>query len=81
VILKSRILSRTSDTTETRNPCVMKVIWLTCFTYIDSEHRKIRAKQQHVCMEMNVYEQYQPEVVFKFQHKMYNRSESPEIGY
>jgi hypothetical protein len=27
VILKSRTLSRTSDTTETRNPCVIKVIW------------------------------------------------------
>jgi hypothetical protein len=35
VILKSRILSRTSDTTETRNPCVIKVILLACFTYID----------------------------------------------
>jgi RecA-family ATPase len=41
-----------------------------------SEHRKMRAKQQHVCKEMNIYEQYQPEVVFKFQHRMYNRSES-----
>ena len=29
-----------------------------------SEHRKMRAKQQHVCKEMNIYEQYQPEVVF-----------------
>jgi hypothetical protein len=46
-----------------------------------SEHRKMRAKQQHVCKEMNIYEQYQPEVVFKFQHRMYNRSESPEIAY
>jgi hypothetical protein len=27
--------SRTSDTTETRNPCVIKVISLDCFTYID----------------------------------------------
>jgi hypothetical protein len=27
--------SRTSDTTETRNPCVIKVILLACFTYID----------------------------------------------
>jgi hypothetical protein len=35
VILKSRTLSRTSDTTETRNPCVIKVIVLACFTYID----------------------------------------------
>ena len=35
MILKSRTLSRTSDTTETRNPCVIKVILLTCFTYID----------------------------------------------
>ena len=32
---KSRNLSRTSDTTETRNPCVIKVILLACFTYID----------------------------------------------
>jgi hypothetical protein len=28
VIMKSRTLSRTSDTTETRNPCVIKVILL-----------------------------------------------------
>ena len=27
--------SRTSDTTETRNPCVIKVILLALFTYID----------------------------------------------
>jgi hypothetical protein len=32
---KSRTLSRTSDTTETGNPCVMKVILLACFAYID----------------------------------------------
>jgi hypothetical protein len=32
---KSRILSHTSDTTETRNPCVIKVILLACSTYID----------------------------------------------
>ena len=32
---KSRTLSRTSDTSETRNPCVIKVILLACFTYID----------------------------------------------
>ena len=32
---KSRTLSRTSDTTEIRNPCVIKVILLACFTYID----------------------------------------------
>ena len=32
---KSRTLSRTSDTTETRNPCVIKVILLACFTCID----------------------------------------------
>jgi hypothetical protein len=32
---KSRTLSRTSDTTETRNPCVIKVILLACFTDID----------------------------------------------
>ena len=31
---KSRTLSRTSDTTETQNPCVIKVILLACFTYI-----------------------------------------------
>jgi hypothetical protein len=29
---KSRILSRTSDTTETRNTIVIKVILLACFT-------------------------------------------------
>jgi hypothetical protein len=32
---KSRTISRTSDTTQTRNPCVIKVILLACFTYID----------------------------------------------
>ena len=32
---KSRTLFRTSDTTETRNPCVIKVILLACFTYIN----------------------------------------------
>jgi hypothetical protein len=32
---KSRTLSRTSDTTESRNPCVIKIILLACFTYID----------------------------------------------
>ena len=31
---KSRTLSCTSDTTETRNPCVIKVILLACSTYI-----------------------------------------------
>ena len=31
---KSRTLSRTSDTTETRNPRVIKVIFLACSTYI-----------------------------------------------
>jgi hypothetical protein len=35
VIMKSRTLSRTCDTTETRNPRVIKVILLACFTYID----------------------------------------------
>jgi hypothetical protein len=32
---KSHTLSCTSDTTETRNLCVIKVILLACFTYID----------------------------------------------
>ena len=32
---KYRTLSRTSNTTETRNACVIKVILLACFTYID----------------------------------------------
>ena len=32
---KSRTLSHTSDTTETRNLCVIKVILLACSTYID----------------------------------------------
>ena len=27
---------------------------ITCFVY-NSEHRKMRAKQQHVCKEMNQY--------------------------
>ena len=31
---KSWTLSRTSDTTETWNPCVIKVILLACSTYI-----------------------------------------------
>jgi hypothetical protein len=31
VILKSRTLSRTSDTTETRNPCVIKVIYFLIY--------------------------------------------------
>ena len=31
----SRTFSRTSDITETRNPCVIKVILLACSTYID----------------------------------------------
>ena len=35
MILKSCTLSRTSDTTETQNPCVIKVILFACFTYID----------------------------------------------
>ena len=34
MILKSRTLSRTSDTTETRNPCVIKVIY--CLIYLIS---------------------------------------------
>jgi hypothetical protein len=37
VILKSCTLSRKSDTTETRNPCVIKVILLACFTYSYTE--------------------------------------------
>ena len=32
---KSRTLSRTSDTTQTRNLCVIKAILLACSTYID----------------------------------------------
>jgi hypothetical protein len=32
---KSQTLSPTSDTTETRNPCVIKVILLACSTNID----------------------------------------------
>jgi uncharacterized membrane protein len=31
---KSRTLYRTSDTTATRNTCVIKLILLACFTYI-----------------------------------------------
>jgi hypothetical protein len=37
---KSRTLSHTSDTTETRNPCVIKVILLACSTYIDFFKKK-----------------------------------------
>ena len=59
----------------------VNLVYGTPFNIHNSEHRKMRAKQQHVCKEMNIYEQYQPEVVFKFQHRMYNRSESPEIAY
>jgi hypothetical protein len=33
--LRSCTLSRTSDTTDTRNPCLIKVILLACSTYID----------------------------------------------
>ena len=33
--MKSRTLSRTFDATKTRNPGVIKVILLACFTYID----------------------------------------------
>ena len=32
---RSRTLSRTSDTTDTRNPCLIKVILLACSIYID----------------------------------------------
>ena len=32
---RSRTLSRMSDATETRNPCVIKVILLACSTRID----------------------------------------------
>jgi hypothetical protein len=50
-----------------------------------SEHRKMRAKQQHVCKEINqyicIYDQYQPEMDSKFQHRMDNRSEVQEIAF
>jgi hypothetical protein len=36
----------------------------------------MRAKQQHVCKEMN---QYQPEMDSKFQHRMDNRSEVQKL--
>jgi hypothetical protein len=36
---KSRTLSCTSDTTETRNPCVIKVMLLACSTSIKSSLR------------------------------------------
>ena len=50
-----------------------------------SEHRKMRAKQQHVCKEMNqyiscIYDQYQPEMDSKFL-RMDNRSEVQEIPF
>jgi hypothetical protein len=51
----------------------------------DSEHRKMRAKQQHVCKGMNqytkMYDQYQPEMDSKFRHRMDNRSEVQEIAF
>jgi hypothetical protein len=41
--IKSRTLSRTSDTTETQNLCVIKVILLACFTYIvDTVSQKLK---------------------------------------
>jgi hypothetical protein len=44
----------------------------------------MRAKQQHVCKEMNqytkMYDQYQPEMDYKFRHRMDNRSEVHEIS-
>jgi hypothetical protein len=45
--------------------------------YYNSEHRKMRAKQQHVCKEMNQYnyDQYQPEMDSKFRHRVDIRSE------
>jgi len=45
-----------------------------------SEHRKMQAKQQHVCKEM-IYDQYQPEMDSKFRHRMDNRSEVQEIAF
>jgi hypothetical protein len=45
----------------------------------------MRAKQQHVCKEMNqytkMYDQYQPEMHYKFRHRMDNRSEVHEIAF
>ena len=43
----------------------------------NSEHRKMRAKQQHVCKEMNQYmiNLCQPEIDSKLRHRMGNRSE------
>jgi hypothetical protein len=37
--------------------------------------QKMRAKQQHVCKKMNIYDQYQPEMDYKFRHILDNRSE------
>jgi hypothetical protein len=50
---KLHTLSRTSDTTETRNPCVIKVILLACFTYIDIlKFIKSLLKYSHVCQKI-----------------------------
>ena len=45
----------------------------------------MRAKHQHVCKEMNqyicIYDQYQPEMDSKFQHRMGNPSGVQEIYF
>jgi hypothetical protein len=46
---KSRILSRTSDTTETRNTIVIKVILLACFTYIAIFKFYQISSEYHLC--------------------------------
>jgi hypothetical protein len=43
--------------------------------------QKMRAKQQHVCKKMNIYDQYQPEMDSKFRNIMDNRSEVQEIAF
>ena len=45
----------------------------------NSEHRKMRAKQQHG--DESIYDQYQPEMDSKFRHRMDNRSEVQEITF
>ena len=40
--------------------CAVKIQHCPISSTFDSEHRKMRAKQQHVCKEMNQYIQSMP---------------------
>jgi hypothetical protein len=56
-----------------------------CPPWTNSEHRKMRAQQQHVCKERNQYILYirsiPPEMDSKWRHRMDNRSEVQEIAF